>query len=74
MLFFQNRELIFVHDKQKRGNVSKHASLISGSIIYGTDESELILQPHFILGIKNISFSSMIKSRQNKQLRGRYAI
>ena len=46
----------------------------NGSIIYGTDESELILQPHFILGIKNISFSSMIKSRQNKQLRGRYAI
>jgi hypothetical protein len=25
---------------------------ILGSIIYGTDESELILQPHFILGIK----------------------
>ncbi|EJX80873.1 hypothetical protein HMPREF1369_01501 [Enterococcus faecium ERV99] len=34
MLFFKNRELIFVHDKQKRGNASKHAfPLISAFVI-----------------------------------------
>ncbi|BDP74833.1 hypothetical protein EfmAA96_26180 [Enterococcus faecium] len=45
-----------------------------GSIIYGTDESELILQPHFHFRYVKTAFSSMIKSPQNKQLRGRYAI